>query len=274
MLTAIADTWPKRSPGSTLPRFRGAQCARGRLGPSSPRRRLAPVPRLRFGDRPALDEGAWEPENVGACQVTGAPLDEVLDQMYALGLTAEDVGHLERLEQPGRAPADGQQHRSFPARSSGERGRVPVGLGGPVGRAARRRARPALLRGSGRVGVGIAGPGLGSTASMSRWASVTAGKTKLPATSSNFTISLDIFSALRGKLLQFGFSATATSNEPSGDADPAQEHHALRDQSRAHGRARRLPDGLRRVGDFRRGDLHRAGVPSHARSSWAGPSRR
>ena len=57
-------------------------------------------PDFDFGDRPALDEGAWEPENVGACQVTGAPLDEVLDQMYALGLTAADVGHLERLSSP------------------------------------------------------------------------------------------------------------------------------------------------------------------------------
>lgn len=57
-------------------------------------------PDFEFGDRPALDEGAWEPENVGACQVTGAPLDEVLERMYALGLTAEDVGHLERLSSP------------------------------------------------------------------------------------------------------------------------------------------------------------------------------
>ena len=57
-------------------------------------------PDFDFGDRPALDEGAWEPENVGACQVTGAPLDEVLERMYALGLTADDVGHLERLSSP------------------------------------------------------------------------------------------------------------------------------------------------------------------------------
>lgn len=53
-----------------------------------------------YGDRPALDEGAWEPENIGACQVTGAPLDEILDQMCALGLSASDVGHLERLSDP------------------------------------------------------------------------------------------------------------------------------------------------------------------------------
>lgn len=56
-----------------------------------------PFPDFDFGDRPALDEGAWEPEDVGACPVTGTPLDQVLEQMYALGLTAADVGHLERL---------------------------------------------------------------------------------------------------------------------------------------------------------------------------------
>ncbi len=65
-------------------------------------RAVAPLrfPEFDYGDRPALDEGAWEPENVGACQVTGAPLDEILDDMYALGLEASDVGHLERLSDP------------------------------------------------------------------------------------------------------------------------------------------------------------------------------
>jgi hypothetical protein len=60
-------------------------------------RRLA---ELHYLDRPALDEGAWEPEDVGACQVTGAPLDAVLDRMYGLGLSPEDVGNLERLSDP------------------------------------------------------------------------------------------------------------------------------------------------------------------------------
>ena len=57
-------------------------------------------PNFDYGDRPALDEGAWEPNNIGACQVTGAPLDEVLEQMYELGLEPHDVGHLERLSDP------------------------------------------------------------------------------------------------------------------------------------------------------------------------------
>ncbi len=50
-----------------------------------------------YGDRPALDEGAWEPEDEGRCNVTGSPLGAILDQMYAAGLEADDVRHLERL---------------------------------------------------------------------------------------------------------------------------------------------------------------------------------
>ena len=57
-------------------------------------------PKFDYGDRPALDEGAWEPEDVGACSVTGAPLDDVLTQMVHLGLSPADVGHLERLSDP------------------------------------------------------------------------------------------------------------------------------------------------------------------------------
>lgn len=59
-----------------------------------------PFPEFDFGDRPALDEGAWEPEDVGACPISGAPLDEVLAEMYELGFSPDDVGHLERLSDP------------------------------------------------------------------------------------------------------------------------------------------------------------------------------
>lgn len=73
-----------------------------------------PFPEFDFGDRPSLDEGAWEPENVGACTVTGAPLDAVLDQMYALGLTAEDVGNLERLSDRDVRRRLGTHKEDFP----------------------------------------------------------------------------------------------------------------------------------------------------------------
>ncbi len=57
-------------------------------------------PRPDYGDRPALDEGAWEPENVGRCSTTGTPLDVVFDQLGNIGLEASDVQHLERLSDP------------------------------------------------------------------------------------------------------------------------------------------------------------------------------
>lgn len=53
-----------------------------------------------WGDRPALDEGAWEPPDVGACGATGITLDVVFEQMLAAGLDREDVRHLERLSDP------------------------------------------------------------------------------------------------------------------------------------------------------------------------------
>ena len=53
-----------------------------------------------FGDRPALDEGAWEPENIGSCSVSGRPLDELFEQLYEVGLSPQDIGHLERLSDP------------------------------------------------------------------------------------------------------------------------------------------------------------------------------
>lgn len=65
------------------------------------RAQLPPAfPEPDYGDRPALDEGAWEPENVGACTTTGTPLDVIFDQLTDLGLEPEDVGHLERLSDP------------------------------------------------------------------------------------------------------------------------------------------------------------------------------
>lgn len=57
-------------------------------------------PRPDYADRPALDEGAWEPEDVGVCRVTGAQLDSILEAMLQLGLEPHDIAHLERLSDP------------------------------------------------------------------------------------------------------------------------------------------------------------------------------
>jgi len=53
-----------------------------------------------YGDRPPLDEGCFEPPEVERCSVSGAPLDEVFAAMFELGLTRDDIAHLERLSDP------------------------------------------------------------------------------------------------------------------------------------------------------------------------------
>ncbi len=50
-----------------------------------------------YGDRPALDEGAWEPRDLGRCEVTEQSMSSVFGQLRAAGLTASDIGNLERL---------------------------------------------------------------------------------------------------------------------------------------------------------------------------------
>lgn len=50
-----------------------------------------------FGDRPANDEGAWEPEGTDHCAATGSPLEVVLGAMYDVGLERRDIEHLEDL---------------------------------------------------------------------------------------------------------------------------------------------------------------------------------
>ncbi|MEM1083298.1 MAG: hypothetical protein AAGI48_04190 [Verrucomicrobiota bacterium] len=77
-------------------------------------KRVAEAPQPDFGDRPALDEGAWEPENVGSCQITGAPLDFVFDQLEAVGLETSDFEHLERLSSPKVRRRLGNFSVSFP----------------------------------------------------------------------------------------------------------------------------------------------------------------
>ena len=84
-----------------------------RDGDWSSQARALRFPEFDFGDRPPLDEGAWEPEDVGACPVVGKPLDEILIEMYELGLHPEDVAHLERLTDPEVRRKLGNNHEEF-----------------------------------------------------------------------------------------------------------------------------------------------------------------
>lgn len=53
-----------------------------------------------YGNRPALDEGAWEPEDLGICPVAELGMSQIFAELSAWGLDAADVGGLERLDDP------------------------------------------------------------------------------------------------------------------------------------------------------------------------------
>lgn len=53
-----------------------------------------------YGGRPAIDEGAWEPEDLGICPVAELGMSQILAELSAWGLDAGDVGALERLDDP------------------------------------------------------------------------------------------------------------------------------------------------------------------------------
>lgn len=58
----------------------------------------APTPD--YGSRPALDEGAWEPEDLGICPVVELGMTQIFAELSAWGLDAADVSALERLDEP------------------------------------------------------------------------------------------------------------------------------------------------------------------------------
>ena len=55
---------------------------------------------LDYGDRPALDEGAWEPEDLMACPVAERSMSAIFAELLAVGLEPADIGALERLDDP------------------------------------------------------------------------------------------------------------------------------------------------------------------------------
>lgn len=65
-----------------------------------------------YGDRPAIDEGAFEHESTELCSATGSPLEQVLAEMYAVGLDRQDIDHLEDL-------SDGEVLRFMGASTTG-----------------------------------------------------------------------------------------------------------------------------------------------------------
>jgi hypothetical protein len=53
-----------------------------------------------YGSRPALDEGAWQPEDLGLCPVAELGMGQIFAELMGWGLEPSDVRALERLDDP------------------------------------------------------------------------------------------------------------------------------------------------------------------------------
>lgn len=53
-----------------------------------------------YGSRPPLDEGAWEPEDLGFCAIAERSMSDIFSELLEWGLAPSDVGALERLDDP------------------------------------------------------------------------------------------------------------------------------------------------------------------------------
>jgi hypothetical protein len=60
----------------------------------------APEPQADYGNRPAIDEGAWEPEDLMVCPVAERSMTAIFAELLEWGLEPTDVGALERLDDP------------------------------------------------------------------------------------------------------------------------------------------------------------------------------
>jgi hypothetical protein len=58
------------------------------------------TPEPDYGSRPAIDEGAWEPEDLGICPVAELSMTQIFAELTAWGLEPADIGYLERLDDP------------------------------------------------------------------------------------------------------------------------------------------------------------------------------
>ena len=99
----LAQTITGLSPGAihdATARHRGDWAEQARtLAPAASATRLDPGG-LDYGDRPALDEGAWEPEDLLACPVAERSMSAIFGELLGACLDATDIGAFERLDDP------------------------------------------------------------------------------------------------------------------------------------------------------------------------------
>jgi hypothetical protein len=92
LVTALRDTAARLSRGATYKWSHFGQCNCGNLAQTVTRLSPEQVYRAAFAR-----SGDWGEQAREFCPASGYPIDYVFQQLFALGLDAEDIQHLERL---------------------------------------------------------------------------------------------------------------------------------------------------------------------------------
>lgn len=92
LVTALRDTAARLSRGATYKWSHFGQCNCGNLAQTITRLSPEQVYRAAFART-----GDWGEQAREFCSTSGYPIDYVFEQLFALGLDADDIQHLERL---------------------------------------------------------------------------------------------------------------------------------------------------------------------------------
>jgi len=96
LVTALRTTAARLAEGSSYQWGHLGMCNCGHLVQTVCRVPPQQIHRIALADR----EGDWEALANAYCPTSGYAIDDVLGQLVALGLTTQEIGHLEKLDEP------------------------------------------------------------------------------------------------------------------------------------------------------------------------------
>lgn len=96
LVTALRTTAARLASGSSYQWGHLGMCNCGHLVQTVTTRAPQQIHRLALADR----EGDWEALANAYCPTSGFPIDDIIGELVALGLTTREIGHLEKLDEP------------------------------------------------------------------------------------------------------------------------------------------------------------------------------
>jgi hypothetical protein len=96
LVSALRSTAARLAAGSTYQWGHLGMCNCGHLVETVCKVPPQQIHRIALADR----EGDWEALANAYCPTSGYPIDDIITELLALGLTTQDIGHLEKLDEP------------------------------------------------------------------------------------------------------------------------------------------------------------------------------